>query len=164
MWIYSGPEDTTRVCPEEVGEQTVAQWLWSITRNKDNRAGRSGSCHSTLNIFPERSSLSCRAFTNMYSPVPNGEPHHGESEGSGDFEYADDSSDNVSDDSDDDDKVESPPRSERRSKQTQDPAANHGKVAASSAKTQNHAQTTTPKRSEEVAKQWCHFSSVPYGC
>ena len=68
-----------------------------------------------------------QAFTNMYSPVPNGEPHHGESEGSGDFEYADDSGDNVSDDSDDDDEVESPPRSEHRSKQTQDPAANHGK-------------------------------------
>ena len=88
----------------------------------------------------------------MYSPVPNGEPHHGESEGSGDFEYADNSSDDVSDDSDDDDEVESPQRSESRSKQTQDPAADHGKAAASSAKTQKRARTTTPEPSEKVAK------------
>ncbi|KAF7011705.1 hypothetical protein CFC21_051380 [Triticum aestivum] len=158
MWMYSGPEDTTRVRREEVGEQTVARWLWSITGNKDNPCG-------AKRILPFHSEhLPGEAFTNMYSPVPNREPHHGESEGSGDFEYAYDNSDDVSDDSDDDDKVESPPHSERRSKQTQEPAADHGKAVRSSAKTQDHARTTTPEPSEKVAKQWCHFSSVPYGC
>ena len=39
MWMYSGPGDTARAHPEEVGEETVAQWLRSITGNKDNPRG-----------------------------------------------------------------------------------------------------------------------------
>ena len=39
MWMYSGPGDTARVHPEEVAEETVAQWLWSITGNKHNHRG-----------------------------------------------------------------------------------------------------------------------------
>jgi hypothetical protein len=39
MWMYSGTEDTARVHPEEVAEETVAQWLRSITGNKDNPRG-----------------------------------------------------------------------------------------------------------------------------
>ena len=39
MWMYSGPEDTARTHPEEVNEETVAQWLRSITSNKDNPRG-----------------------------------------------------------------------------------------------------------------------------
>jgi hypothetical protein len=39
MWMYSGPSDTARVHPEEVTEETVAQWLRSITGNKDNPRG-----------------------------------------------------------------------------------------------------------------------------
>jgi hypothetical protein len=39
MWMYSGPEDTARTHPEEVEEKTVAQWLRSITGNKDNPRG-----------------------------------------------------------------------------------------------------------------------------
>ena len=27
MWMYSGTDDTARVHPEEVAEETVAQWL-----------------------------------------------------------------------------------------------------------------------------------------
>jgi hypothetical protein len=37
--MYSGPEDTARIHPEEVAEETVAQWLRSITGNKDNPWG-----------------------------------------------------------------------------------------------------------------------------
>ncbi|XBI91918.1 hypothetical protein VPH35_029124 [Triticum aestivum] len=164
MWLYLGPEDTTQVHPEEVTEEMVAQWLRSITGNKDNPRGakRILPFHSE-NLPGECVIYVFRAFTNMYSPVPNGEPHQGESEGSGHFEYADDSSDDVSDDSDDDDEVESPPCSEHRSKQTQDPAVDHGKVATSSAKTQKRARTSTPDPSEKVSKQWCHFWSVPHG-
>ena len=39
MWMYSGVNDTARVHPEEVPAKTVAQWLRSITGNKDNPRG-----------------------------------------------------------------------------------------------------------------------------
>ena len=39
MWMYSGTDDTARVHPEEVDEEMVAQWLRSITGNKDNPRG-----------------------------------------------------------------------------------------------------------------------------
>lgn len=39
MWMYSGPGDTSRIHSEELHEETVAQWLRSITMNKDNPRG-----------------------------------------------------------------------------------------------------------------------------
>ena len=39
MWLYSGTEETTRTDPEEVKEETMAQWLRSITGNKENPRG-----------------------------------------------------------------------------------------------------------------------------
>ena len=39
MWLYTRPEDTTRVHPEEVPSKTVAMWLKSITGNQDNPRG-----------------------------------------------------------------------------------------------------------------------------
>ena len=39
MWLYSGPDDTARVHPEEVPSDTVALWLRSITGNQDNPRG-----------------------------------------------------------------------------------------------------------------------------
>jgi len=39
MWMYSGIEDSTRVHPEEVDEDTVEKWLRGITGNKDNPRG-----------------------------------------------------------------------------------------------------------------------------
>ena len=39
MWMYSGSNDTARVHPEEVPDETVALWLKSITGNKDNPRG-----------------------------------------------------------------------------------------------------------------------------
>ena len=36
MWMYSGIEDSTRVHPEEVDEDTAEKWLRSIIGNKDN--------------------------------------------------------------------------------------------------------------------------------
>ena len=39
MWMYSGRYDSTRIHPEEVDEETVAQWLQGITGNKDNPRG-----------------------------------------------------------------------------------------------------------------------------
>ena len=39
MWLYSGPDDTARVHPEEVSPETVALWLKGITGNQDNPRG-----------------------------------------------------------------------------------------------------------------------------
>lgn len=112
MWLYLGTEDTARTHPEEVQEDTVAQWLRSITGNKDNPRG-------AKRILPfDAEHPPGEVFTKMYSPVPNGEQYLGgvESEdGSVDIEHADNSEDD-SDDSEDSEEVESPPRSERRTK------------------------------------------------
>jgi hypothetical protein len=39
MWHYSGANDSTRSHPEEVSEETIAQWLRSITGARDNPRG-----------------------------------------------------------------------------------------------------------------------------
>jgi hypothetical protein len=39
MWLYTGPDDSCRTHPEEVPEDTVAQWLKSITGARDNPRG-----------------------------------------------------------------------------------------------------------------------------
>ena len=39
MWMYSGLEDSTRIHPEEVDDDTLEKWLSDITGNKDNPRG-----------------------------------------------------------------------------------------------------------------------------
>ena len=39
MWMYSGLEDSTRIHPEDVSEDTLEKWLMGITSNKDNPRG-----------------------------------------------------------------------------------------------------------------------------
>ena len=39
LWMYSGLEDSTRIHPEDVSEDTVEKWLRGITGNKDNPRG-----------------------------------------------------------------------------------------------------------------------------
>ena len=39
MWLYPGIDDSTRIHPEEVDEETVAQWLRGIIGNKDSPRG-----------------------------------------------------------------------------------------------------------------------------
>ena len=39
MWMYSGLDDTTRIHPEEVDDETLEGWLSGITGNKDNPRG-----------------------------------------------------------------------------------------------------------------------------
>ena len=39
MWMYSGLEDSTRIHPEEVDDDTLEKWLSGITGNKDNPRG-----------------------------------------------------------------------------------------------------------------------------
>ena len=39
MWMYSGFEDSTRIHPEDVSEDTLEKWLMGITDDKDNPRG-----------------------------------------------------------------------------------------------------------------------------
>ena len=39
MWMYSGLEDSTRIHPKEVNDDTLEKWLSGITGNKDNPRG-----------------------------------------------------------------------------------------------------------------------------
>ena len=72
-------------------------------------------------------------------------------------ESADWKSEDESDDDDDDsssgEEVDSPPRSERRSKQTHDPAGGRGKVVGSSAQVLKRTRTSTPEPTEKAPKQ-----------
>nr|XP_040258694.1 uncharacterized protein LOC120975995 [Aegilops tauschii subsp. strangulata] len=98
--------------------------------------------------------------------LPEGEPepqprpaleqdHEGEdsAEESGDWESPDDDDEDESDESDEEEVANSPPRSERRFKQHQDPAGRHGKAVASSAQPQKRARSSTQELAEKVTKQ-----------
>ena len=39
MWMYLGLEDSTRIHPEEVDDDTLEKWLSGMTGNKDNPRG-----------------------------------------------------------------------------------------------------------------------------
>nr|XP_020191627.1 protein IWS1 homolog [Aegilops tauschii subsp. strangulata] len=124
MWMYSGTEDTARVHPEEVTGETVAQWLRSITGNKDNPRGSWRVLPFDANNEPDK------IYTEMYS-MPNGEQvQEGMESGgeSGDWK-SDDESDEDREDSSSSEEVDSPPRSERRSKQMHDPVGGREKAA-----------------------------------
>ena len=90
----------------------------------------------------------------MYS-MPNVE-HVQEGEASG-GESTDGKSDDEeweeSEDSSISEEVDSPPRSERRSKQTHDPAGGRGKVVGSSAQVLKRTRTSTPEPTEKASKQ-----------
>ena len=71
---------------------------------------------------------------------------------SGDWQSPDDNEDE-SDESDSSEEVDSPPRSELRSKQSQDPAGGRGKAAPPSTQVQKRTRTSSPEPSEKAAKQ-----------
>ena len=49
-WMYSGLDDSTRVHPEEVDDDTLEKWLSGMTGNKDNpRGARRVSPFSDIN-------------------------------------------------------------------------------------------------------------------
>ena len=39
MWMYSGLEDSSRIHPKDISEDTLEKWLMGITINKDNPRG-----------------------------------------------------------------------------------------------------------------------------
>ena len=92
--------------------------------------------------------------------MPNGEQsleqdQEGEdsAQESGDWQSPEDDDEEESDESDDDEVGDSPPRSERRSKQLQDPAGGRGKTVAPSTQALKRTRTLTPEPTEKVAKQ-----------
>jgi hypothetical protein len=54
MWYYSGTDDTTRSHPEDVPEDTVAQWIRSITGARDNAVGTKRIQPFSANHLPSR--------------------------------------------------------------------------------------------------------------
>ena len=92
--------------------------------------------------------------------MPNGEQaleqdQEGEdsAEESGEWESPGEEEEEESEESDEEEEVDSPPRSEHRSKQQQDPAGWHGKSVGPSVNTQKRTRTSTPEPTEKVAKQ-----------
>ena len=92
--------------------------------------------------------------------MPNGEQalkqdqEGGDSaEESGEWETSGEEEEEESEESDEEEEVKSPPCSERRSKQLQDPAGGRGKSMVPSARTQKRTRTSTPEPMGKVAKQ-----------
>ena len=77
-----------------------------------------------------------------------------------DWQSPDDHEDD-SDDSGGSEEVESPPHSERRSKQSQDPAGGRGKATPPSAQVQKHTRTSSPEPTKKAAKQLKTAPSKP---
>ena len=96
------------------------------------------------------------ALTEMYS-MPNGEQEQypqGEASGgeSGEW-HSDGGEDDESDDSDDGEEVDSPPRTERRSKQTHDQASIRGKATAQTGRTSKRPQMPSSVPTEKAPTQ-----------
>ena len=79
---------------------------------------------------------------------------------SGDWQSPDDH-EGDSDDSGSGEEVASPPRSEHRSKQSQDPAGRQGKAGPPSAQVQKRIRTSSPEPIEKAAKQLKTAPSKP---
>ncbi|XBJ25100.1 hypothetical protein VPH35_002829 [Triticum aestivum] len=141
--MYSGLEDSTRIYPEEVDDDTLEKWLSSITRNKDNPRG-------ARRVPPFDQS----PITEMYS-MPNGEQEQsleGEASGgeSGEWTF-DGEGDGGSDDSSDGEEVESPPRIERRSKLDQERPA-RDKATTQAGQSSKRPRVSSPTPTEKAPK------------
>ncbi|KAI5012881.1 hypothetical protein ZWY2020_025147 [Hordeum vulgare] len=148
MWHYTGSEDSTRLHPEEVDEETVSQWIRSITGPCDNPVGSRQVAPYSAENKPRK-----LEWTNLHSLVPNGEQLDlgGESEGgSADIEYVDDSEDALEDIEEEE---QSPPRREPRTKQRHDPSAAPSKTVASSNRSVKRDRAVAPDSAEKATKQ-----------
>ena len=92
----------------------------------------------------------------MYS-MPNGEqgqdPEGEASGGESGKWHSDGGEDDESEDSGDGEEVDSPPRTERRTKQTHDPASIRGKATAQTGHTSKRPRTSSPAPTEKAPKQ-----------
>ncbi|KAI4983741.1 hypothetical protein ZWY2020_025607 [Hordeum vulgare] len=151
MWHYSGPGDSTRSHPEEVLEETVAQWIKGITGPCDNPMG-------TKRVAPYSAENKPRKleWTNLHSPVPNGDEFDigGESEGGSiDSDYVDDSEESEDDLDDSEELKQSLPRLELRSKHRHDPMTSPSKTLASSSRNVKCDRAVATDFEEKAAKQ-----------
>ncbi|XBJ03023.1 hypothetical protein VPH35_022269 [Triticum aestivum] len=148
--MYSGLEDSTRIHPEDVSEDTVEQWLRGITGNKDNPRGSRRVVPFDHLRQPEQ------ALVDMYS-MPNGvqeQDLEGEASGgeSGEW-HSDVEEDEKSDDPSDEEEVNSPPRRERRSKHAHDLESTPDLVAAPTGQSSKCPRTSSPVSTEKAPKQ-----------
>ncbi|KAI4991381.1 hypothetical protein ZWY2020_039752 [Hordeum vulgare] len=151
MWHYSGPKDSTWSHPEEVSEETVAQWLKGMTGACDNPLG-------SKRVLPyyavnKPRNLEC---TNMHSPVPNEAllDVGGESEGgSTDIDSAEDSEGSEDDSEESEEEIQSPLCTEPRSKKHHDPGASPSKTLAYSTRNVKHDRVAASESAENLAKQ-----------
>ena len=74
MCMYSGIDDSTRIHPEEVDEDTVEKWLRGITGNKDNPRGAEESLHSTNPMNQTRSNPELPSVILIYHATVYGPP------------------------------------------------------------------------------------------
>ncbi|KAF7095823.1 hypothetical protein CFC21_097891 [Triticum aestivum] len=148
--MYSGIEDSTQIHPEDVCEDTVEQWLRGITGNKDNPRGSRRVVPFDHLRQPEH------ALIDMYS-MPNGEqeqdPEGEASGGESGMWHSDEEEDEESDDPSDEEEVDSPPRRERRSKNTHDPARTPDMVTAPTWQSSKCPRTSSPVPTEKAPKQ-----------
>ncbi|XBJ25693.1 hypothetical protein VPH35_003284 [Triticum aestivum] len=146
--MYSALEDSTRIHPEEVDDDTLEKWLSSITGNKDNPRGARRVPPFDQSRAPEQ------AIIEMYS-VPNGEQEalEGEASGGESGEWTSDGEgDGGSDDSSDGEEVESPPRIERRSKLDQERPSAHDKATAQAGQSSKRPRVSSPTPTEKAPK------------
>ena len=97
--------------------------------------------------------------------MPNGEQEQdleGEASGgeSGEW-HSDDEEDEDSDNPSDEEEVNSPPRRERRSKLSHDPASACGKATVQTGQSSKHPRTSSPAPTEKASKQPKAMPSKP---
>ncbi|XBI62560.1 hypothetical protein VPH35_043150 [Triticum aestivum] len=148
--MYSGIEDYTRIHPEDVSEDTMEQCLRGITGNKGNPGGSRRVVPFDHLRRPEQ------AIVDMYS-MPSGEqeqdPEVEASGGESGEWHSDEEEDKESDDPSDEEEVDSPPRRERRSKHTHDPASIPDLVAAPTGQSSKRPRTSSLVPTEKAPKQ-----------
>ncbi|XBH88028.1 hypothetical protein VPH35_075379 [Triticum aestivum] len=156
MWLYSGPEDTSRVHPEEVDDVTLERWMTAITGNRDNPCGARRIPPLDQSYEPDKITIE------MYS-MPNGaqEPTE-EEEGSGgesqeEWESDDDEGDedagSEEEEEEEEEEAVEPPRTERRSKLAHDPTVERAKGVVPAGQSTKRPRTTSRAPTEKASKQ-----------
>ncbi|KAI5021535.1 hypothetical protein ZWY2020_058265 [Hordeum vulgare] len=151
MWHYSGHEDSTRLHPEEVSQEIVAQWFKGITGACDYPLGS-----TRVLPFSAENKIRNLEWTNMHTPMPNGDQLDvgGESKGgSADNDYAEDSEGSEDDSEESEEEIQPPPRPESQSKHRHDPTATPSKILVSSTRNMKHDRAATTESVEKAAKQ-----------
>ncbi|KAI5003118.1 hypothetical protein ZWY2020_027768 [Hordeum vulgare] len=152
MWHYTGPEDSTRSHPEEVDEDTVAKWIPGIAGPCDNPMGA-----KRVLPFSAQNPPTNKAWTNLHSPVPNGNAldlEEGSMDDSAESEdYVEDSKETEEEESEEsEDEDLYPSHHKPRSKLRHDPAGTPRKPLASSGRSAKRVRGSSGEPVEQPAK------------